>query len=46
MSHIREKSVVVDNDEKNRPYEGIEVSESKFWRKVKQDPAVPIGLFV
>ena len=25
------------------PYQGIEVSESKFWRKVKKDPVVPIG---
>lgn len=24
-------------------YEGIEVSESKFWRKIKKDPVVPIG---
>ena len=25
-------------------YEGIQVVESKFWRKVKQDPVVPIGM--
>jgi len=25
-------------------YQGIEVSESKFWRKLKKDPVVPIGM--
>lgn len=24
-------------------FQGTQVSESKFWRKFKQDPAVPIG---
>lgn len=25
-------------------FQGTQVSESKFWRKFKQDPAVPIGM--
>lgn len=28
----------------NDAYEGIQVSESKFWRKIKKDPVVPIGM--
>ena len=38
MSNLN-KRPTDDND-----YEGIQVAESKFWRKVKQDPVVPIGM--
>jgi hypothetical protein len=29
----------------NDAYEVIQPTESKFWRKFKRDPVVPIGLF-
>jgi len=33
------------NDHKNsNEFQRLEIGESKFWRKVKQDPVVPIGL--
>jgi hypothetical protein len=36
---------MADNkNQNNNDYEGIQPVESKFWRKVKQDPVVPIGL--
>ncbi len=39
---LEKKNSMTSND---NDYQGIPVSESKFWRKVKQDPVVPIGLF-
>jgi hypothetical protein len=32
------------NNQNHYGYENAEGAESKFWRKVKQDPVVPIGL--
>ena len=40
MSNVKNVPVEKHDDY----YEGIQVSESKFWRKAKQDPAVPIGM--
>lgn len=34
------------DNKNNKHHEGIQLAESKFWRKVKQDPVVPIGLLV
>ena len=42
MSHPKEKSGS-EHQHSSEPYEGVQVSESKFWRKLKQDPVVPIG---
>jgi hypothetical protein len=38
---LKKKNSMTSND---NDYQGIQVSESKFWRKVKQDPVVPIGM--
>jgi hypothetical protein len=35
---------VTKNSQNLNDFDSIEVNESKFWRKVKQDPVVPIGL--
>jgi len=46
MSHLKDKSMADNSNQNNNNnnYEGIQPTESKFWRKVKQDPVVPIGL--
>jgi hypothetical protein len=36
---------VTKNNQNLDDFEATEVSQSKFWRKVKQDPVVPIGSF-
>lgn len=32
------------SDSNTGDYQGIQMTESKFWRKVKQDPVVPLGM--
>jgi hypothetical protein len=44
MSNSNNLPVSKENPDLN-DFEATQVIESKFWRKVKQDPVVPIGIF-
>lgn len=43
MAHSQNVSPPKENKNLD-DFEGTHVAESKFWRKIKQDPVVPIGL--
>lgn len=33
-----------ENENIDQIYQGVALNESKLWKKMKQDPAVPIGM--
>jgi hypothetical protein len=43
MSNINNHSVEEKNHSSN-DFQVTQVNQSKFWRKFKQDPVVPIGI--
>lgn len=45
MSNSNDSTASKKQQQNSSDFQTAGVNESKFWRKVKQDPVVPIGIY-